>query len=137
MAAPPLSLEAIIKDELREHVRRLVREVIAEELNGYAGVSGLLKSPDTLGEHPEPNGNGAVSPPEATGALPATTEPPPQMAAETRRCSMCGELKPLDQFLAGRAQCKPCRSAYQARRYRERKAQAKASDDDGGGLASP
>lgn len=32
--------------------------------------------------------------------------------SEERTCSKCGQTKPADQFYAGRAQCKTCKSAY-------------------------
>jgi len=36
-----------------------------------------------------------------------------------KECSKCGELKPLELFQKGRAQCKPCRDAYHAE-YRKK-----------------
>jgi hypothetical protein len=34
-----------------------------------------------------------------------------------KRCSVCKRMKPVSEFLAEKAQCKPCRSSYAAELY--------------------
>jgi len=38
---------------------------------------------------------------------------------QSKRCPECKSEKPVDQFDKGRAQCKICRKAYNAQRYKE------------------
>jgi hypothetical protein len=115
VAAPPESLEALVKDELRgpvsELVRRLVPELVAEALNGTAD--------STEGTPPAPPRNAQ----ERTNACAPIPESPP---ASTKTCSLCGIAKSLDHFARGRRQCRACRRAYERRRLAER---AREQDD--------
>jgi hypothetical protein len=89
-------LEALVKDELRgrvsELVRRIVVELIHEQLNG--GHAGL-----DLQEVPA----------STNGATPST-----------KVCTLCGETKPSSAFNAGRRQCRKCRNARYPRSRRAR-----------------
>jgi hypothetical protein len=115
VAAPPQTLEALVKDELRgpvrEIVRRLVPELVAETLNGVAAAPVEVEPAST-----------------ANGATPAA-----------KVCRSCGVEKSADQFGKGRRVCKACRreqgraweDARAARRREQRThAPAAALDDD-------
>jgi hypothetical protein len=116
VAAPEQTLEALVKDELRgpvrEIVRRLVPELVAETLNGVAAAPVEVEPAST-----------------ANGATPAA-----------KVCRSCGVEKSADQFGKGRRVCKACRreqgraweDARAARRREQRThAPAAALDDDG------
>src|SRR5438046_2156455 len=85
------TLEALVRDELRgpvaELVRRLVHELVAEQLIGGPSLS---------------------STPRASGGAEETTASSQTTAAKV--CGICGETKPLDAFERGRRQCKQCRN---------------------------
>jgi hypothetical protein len=95
VAAPPQTLEALVRDELRgpvqEIVRRLVPELVAEALNG------------------------ATPAPIETKTANGATETPP-----TKVCRICGETKPASAFEAGRHQCRACRGRRYPRNGRAR-----------------
>jgi hypothetical protein len=80
-------LEALVKDKLRgpvsELVRRVVVELVHEQLNGYG--------PAPVETEVTPSANGA--------------------APSTKVCTLCGETKPSSAFNAGRRQCRKCRNA--------------------------
>jgi hypothetical protein len=81
-------LEALVRDELRgpvsELVRRVVVELVREELNGYA-----------------------PAPARDQGRTKRERRSP----VSTRVCTLCGETKPSSAFNAGRRQCRKCRNA--------------------------
>jgi hypothetical protein len=83
VAAPPETLEALVRNELRGPVSELVRQVVVElvheQLNGYAPVEAKPAS-------------------STNGATPST-----------KVCRTCGREKPADQFARNRRVCKPCR----------------------------
>jgi hypothetical protein len=117
VAAPPETLEALVRDELRgpvsELVRQVVRELVREQLNGAA---------PSLG----PAAENAVSGPE-NGQEPrrrpgATPKSPP---AE-RRCNRCGETKPAGEYAPGRSTCRSCRRTQQ----REHDRRVALADDE-------
>jgi recombinational DNA repair protein (RecF pathway) len=89
-------LEALVKDELRgpvsELVRRIVVELIHEQLNGAA-----------------------PAPVETRAALSTNG-----VAPSTKVCTLCGETKPSSAFNAGRRQCRKCRNARYPRSRRAR-----------------
>jgi hypothetical protein len=95
VAAPPQTLEALVRDELRgpvhEIVRRLVPELVAEALNGAA------PAPVT-----------AVGPNGAT------------VAPSTRVRKTCERELPLERFAKHRHECKSCRNARYPRTRRAR-----------------
>jgi hypothetical protein len=89
-------LEALVRDELRgpiaELVQRVVRELVAEQLNGAAPV-----------------------PVETSVALRVNGAAP-----STKVCTLCGETKPSSAFNTGRRQCRQCRNARYPRNHRVR-----------------
>jgi succinylarginine dihydrolase len=89
-------LEALVRDELRgpvsELVRRVVLELVHEQLNGAAPA------------------------PVPTGASLSTKGAAPSMKV----CTLCGETKPSSAFNAGRRQCRKCRNARYPRSRRAR-----------------
>jgi predicted RNA-binding Zn-ribbon protein involved in translation (DUF1610 family) len=90
VAAPPQTLEALVRDELRGPVSDLVRQVVVElvreQLNGAA-----------------------AAPAAANDAVPST-----------RVCKTCGRELPLDRFAAHRHECKSCRNVRYPRNRRAR-----------------
>jgi hypothetical protein len=99
VAAPPQTLEALVRNELRgpvsELVRQVVVELVREQLNGAALAS--------------------VETPAVNDAAPLT-----------RVCKTCGRELPLDRFAPNRHECKSCRNARYPRR-RQARGTAKAS----------
>jgi hypothetical protein len=95
VAAPGQTLEALVRDELRgpvqEIIRRLIPELVGEQLNGSA--------PAPLETESASSTNGAPS---------------------TKVCTLCGETKPSAAFNAGRRQCRKCRNARYPRSRRAR-----------------
>jgi hypothetical protein len=100
VTAPPQTLEALVRDELRgpvqEIVRRLVPELVAEALNGATS-------------QPVKTANGSTETPS------------------TRVCKTCGHELPLDRFAPHRHECKRCRNA---RYPRNRRARSTASETE-------
>lgn len=98
VAAPPQTLEALVKNELRglvsELVERAVRELVYEILNGAA--------PAPVEAKTAASANGATATPS------------------TKLCRSCGREKPADEFAKGRRVCKPCRRE-QGRSWEERR----------------
>jgi hypothetical protein len=115
VAAPEQTLEALVKDELRgpvsELVRRLVPELVREQLSGYAGAHQL--------------------PQEATNGSTATADPPRAVEASTRHCKGCDRELALDQFSPGHYRCRECRRREQRERDARRR---EASEDEPAGL---
>jgi hypothetical protein len=118
VAAPPQTLEALVRDELRgrvsELVERVVRELVREQLNGSG---------------PGPSAQTAVSGPEnvqetANGSTPA----------RTKRCSRCRMEKPLDALATGRTTCRKCRAHDERRRTSERHARARQASPPAAGV---
>jgi hypothetical protein len=72
VAAPPQTLEALVRDELRgpvrDLVRRLVPELVAEALNGTAesDADARPRLRRSAQEAPNANGQGSVAPRERT-----------------------------------------------------------------------
>jgi len=107
VAAPPETLEALVRNELRGPVSELVRQVVVElvheQLNGYAPVEAKPAS-------------------STNGATPST-----------KVCRTCGREKPADQFARNRRVCKSCRRE-QGRSWEEqrvaRRKQAALDDDE-------
>jgi hypothetical protein len=97
-------LEALVRDELRgpvsELVRRVVIELVHEQLNGHLG------SPAVPARRPGPT---------------------PKRAPAERRCNRCQETKPADEYARGRGTCRSCRRAQQ--REHDRRA-ALAEDEE-------
>jgi hypothetical protein len=108
VAAPPETLEALVRDELRgpvsELVRRVVVELVREQLNGAASVV-------------------AEAPQSTNGATPST-----------KTCRACGIEKPADQFAPNRRVCKPCRReqgrGWEEGRVARRREQRTASETE-------
>jgi hypothetical protein len=128
-APPPETLEALVRDELRAPVARLVRklipELVAEELNDAASAE---VGPPTEGlSEPRPTPQERRAEEGKAPAYPQAAETP------TKVCSLCGKAKPLDAFGQGRAQCRSCRSEVEGRRARERK-RAEESEEEASGL---
>jgi hypothetical protein len=90
-------LEALVRDELRgpvsELVRRVVVELVREQLNGAA--------------------EAAVSGPENAQESRRRPGPTPKPAPAERRCNRCGEMKPACEYGRGRGTCRSCRRAQQ------------------------
>jgi hypothetical protein len=98
VAAASDSLEQIIRDELRDPVSELVRQVVVELV------------------HEQLNGNAPpVETPAVNGVAPAT-----------KVCKTCARELPLDRFAPNRHECKSCRNARYPRNRRAR-GTAKAS----------
>jgi hypothetical protein len=103
VAAPPQTLEALVRDELRapiqEIVRRLVPELVAEAL--------------------------------LNGAAPQAADTTETQAPSTKVCRTCGREKPADQFAPNRRVCKVCRReqgrSWEEQRVARRRMQV---DDD-------
>jgi hypothetical protein len=118
VAAPPQTLEALVRDELRgpvsELVRRVVVELVREQLNGAA---------PSLG----PAAETAVSGPENGQEPRRRPGPTPKPAPAERRCNRCGETKPAGEYARGRGTCRSCRRAQQ--REHDRRV-ALAEDDE-------
>jgi hypothetical protein len=91
VAAPPQTLEALVRDELRgpvsELVRRVVVELVREQLNGAVPV----------------------------------TEVPQSTNGAAKVCTLCGQTKPSSAFNVGRRQCRKCRNARYPRNRRARR----------------
>jgi ribosomal protein L37E len=102
VAAPPQTLEALVRDELRGPVSELVRQVVVEHVREQL--------------------NGATPAPVETMAANGT-------ASTTRICKTCGRELPLNRFAPHRHECKSCRNARYPRNRRARGA-AKASTGD-------
>lgn len=128
MAVPPLDsesidLEAMVKHELRgpvhELVRRLVPELVAEELNGKVtmAVTTTVMAPETAEETPE--------------AAEATPDPGGK-GEPSRRCSRCKAEKPPSEFTAGHYECKACRRTEERDRARRKKAAAEEATEPEG-----
>jgi hypothetical protein len=115
--AAPADLEALVRAELREPiaalVRRLVPELVAEQVNGHANGAQVVPAA-----------------PERPQEAPSATEGSP-IRGETleglRACSTCGEPKPPGEFSPGHYACKACRRPQERERAR-RRAAAKASE---------
>ena len=118
--AAPADLEALVREELREPVaalvRKLVPELVAEELNGHApAVTVAAAEPEGAEESPRPR----------------SVE---RMRGETseglRTCSACQAAKPAGEFSPGHSVCKACRRVQERDRARRKRA-AEASDPEG------
>jgi hypothetical protein len=107
-------LEALVRDELRgpvsELVRRVVVELVREQLNGAVPILGLTAKT-------------AVSGPEKPRRRPGPT---PKPAPAERRCNRCGETKPAGEYGRGRGTCRSCRRAQQ----REHDRRVALADDE-------
>jgi hypothetical protein len=92
-ASAEAPLEQLVRDELRgpvsELVRRVVVELVHEQLNGHAL---SLGSPAVPARRPGPT---------------------PKPAPAKRRCNRCKETKPADEYARGRGTCRSCRRAQQ------------------------
>ena len=99
-----LTLQEIVKDELRGPVAELVRQVVVElvheQLNGSALRLGLTAET-------------AVSGPENGQEPRRRPGPTPKSAPAERRCNRCGETKPASEYAPGRGTCRSCRRAQQ------------------------
>jgi hypothetical protein len=117
-------LEALVREALREPVaalvRRLVPELVAEQLNGPADLAALVAA-----AAPER----AEEPPPAAEATPARGE----TSAVLRRCGACGESKPLPEFSPQHYVCKSCRRVQERERSRRKRT---AASDSGSGEPS-
>jgi hypothetical protein len=115
MAAPEQTLEALVRDELRgpisEVVRRVVVELVREQLNGD-----LVVAESTAGAP-----KNAQEPRRRSG--PTTPKPAPP----ERHCNRCGETKPAGEYAPGRGTCCDCRRAQQ-REHDRRVAQADSEE---------
>jgi hypothetical protein len=92
-ASAEAPLEQLVRVELRgpvsELVRRVVVELVHEQLNGHALSLG-------------------------SAAVPARRPgPTPKPAPAERRCNRCGETKPAGEYGRGRGICRSCRRAQQ------------------------
>jgi hypothetical protein len=91
VTVPPETLEALVKDELRQPVaalvRRVVVELVREQLSGAAetGVSG----------------------PENTREPRLRPRPKPKPAPSERRCNRCGDTKPAGEYSLSRELGRP------------------------------
>jgi hypothetical protein len=110
-------LEALVRDELRgpvtELVRRVVVELVREQLNGAAAT--------------------AVSGPENGQEPRRRPGPIPKPAPAERRCNRCGETKPAGEYAPGRGTCRSCRRAQQ----REHDRRAALEDEEPHPAPSP
>jgi hypothetical protein len=115
VAAPGQGLEAVVRDELRPYVEaivhRLVPELVAETLNGFAPAAEKVPGGHELRQEAT-SGSRAADP---LGAADAPT---------TKTCSRCGRSLPLDRFAPGRRQCRSCRNAQALKRERARRREA-------------
>jgi hypothetical protein len=121
VAAPPESLEALVRDELRapvaELVRRLVPELVAEQVNGGG--------PPT--ENPS---RGGAAPNGATKASKGSPDYPPAPRAR-KTCASCGEVKDAIAFGGRRRVCRRCRGRQERERRNARTAAQANGDDEG------
>jgi hypothetical protein len=109
VAAPPQTLEALVRDELRgpvsELVRQVVVELVREQLNGAAPAPEAASS--------------------ANGAVPST-----------KVCRTCGDEKPAGEFAHNRRVCKSCRReqgrTWEEARVARRRVEAAPDDDEEG-----
>jgi hypothetical protein len=87
VAAPPQTLEPLVRDELRGPVQAIVRQVVVElvreHLNGAAEATQLQSK-------------------ATNGPVPASDQTPASTGRKTYR--ICGETKPASAFEAGRHQ---------------------------------
>lgn len=118
--------EEIVRAELREPVRRLVRRValdLAREEAGRVAVS--------LNGEPAPAAELVADGPRSPQDEPRALGEPPGSPPETfRRCRRCGEAKLLrEAFELGRHECRTCR----ARRKREEYAARRRAAQGGNG----
>jgi hypothetical protein len=113
----PEPLEALVRDELRgpvsELVRRVVVELVREQLNGAT---------PSLG----PTAETAVSGPENGQELRRRPGLTPKPAPVERRCNRCGETKLAGEYAPGRGTCRSCRRAQQ----REHDRRAALADEE-------
>jgi hypothetical protein len=118
--AAPAELEEIVRDELRQPIEQLVRQVVVElvreQLNGAA--PGLGPPTETAVDGPE-NAQQARNGPSRISDT-------PQTSSVLKTCRVCGEQKPARAFERGHRQCRQCRRAAE-RRSRERRTAARAT----------
>ena len=112
----PAELEQIIRDELRQPVAALVRQVVVELVHEQLNGSG-----------PKPSAQTAVSGPENAQEPRLRPGPKPRSAPTERRCNRCGETKPAGEYARGRGTCRSCRRAQQ-REHDRRVALAEAEE---------
>jgi hypothetical protein len=105
-------LEQLVRDELRgpvsELVRRVVLELVREQLNG---------------SDPGPSAQTAVEIAQEPRLRPG---PKPKSPPIERRCNRCGETKPAGEYGQGRGTCRSCRRAQQ----REHDRRAALADEE-------
>jgi hypothetical protein len=110
-------LEALVRDELRgpvsELVRRVVLELVREQLNGAASSLGLTAET-------------AVSGPENAQEPRLRPGPKPKSAPAERHCNRCGEMKAAGEYGRGRGTCRSCRRTQQ----REHDRRAALADEE-------
>jgi hypothetical protein len=71
--------------------------------------------------------SGAESAQDATRAANPDRKTP---LAPRKRCNGCERDLPADAFTRGHSRCRECRARYEARRMRERRAQAAQADEE-------
>jgi hypothetical protein len=86
-------LEQLVAHAVDRELERLVRQLVEQNLNGRDG--------EPQAHDPVHENTKQVAPPQAATAPAALT---------TKRCTHCGETKPVGEFPAGRRVCRACRN---------------------------
>jgi hypothetical protein len=115
VAAPPETLEALVRDELRGPVSELVRQVVVELVREQLNGSG-----------PGPSAQTGVSGSENAQEPRLRPGPKPKSPPVERRCNRCGETKAAGEYGRGRGTCRSCRRAQQ----RDHDRRAALADDE-------
>ena len=137
------NLEALVREELRapvaELVRKLIPELIAEQLNGHAlSIDGVARTAARATPSEADSVKAAIAPvaptaPERAEEEPRAAEATPERgepSAGLTTCSACGETKPPEEFSPGHYACKVCRRVQERERARRKRA-AEASEPEG------